>query len=167
MKKSYMLAHATSEVLLNISANVLNLPKWLFNFSDMEYQQCSKGHFGAGMSILPNGKRTSVNVEIVGGHFAVQHYVEEISEPNHLKLVSERSDVWIFHFLHIHPRVTWEMKLVPTSENSCTFQCQVSVEHSSIFIKIAAALTWLQFFVKRHDNEEAKLFADNLAKRKA
>ena len=166
MGKSYCLAQATSEVPLNIPAIALNLPKWLFNFSDVEYRQCSRGHFGAGASTLPNGKRTSVNVESVGGHFAVQHYMEEISEPNHLKLVSERTDAWFFHFFHIQPRVTWQMKLIPTSDNTCKFQCNVSVEHSSLFIKIASVLTLFQFFVKRHDNEEAKFFAENLAKQK-
>lgn len=167
MGKSYVLAQATSEVPLNIPAIALDLPKWLFHFSDVEYRQCSKGHFGAGASTLPNGKRTSVNVESVGGHLAVQHYTEEISEPGHLKLVSERTDAWLFHLFHIRPKVTWEMKLVPTSDSSCTFQCAVSVEHPSLFIKIASVLTLFQFFVKRHDNEEAKLFAENLVKRKA
>ncbi len=163
MKRPYRLAHACIEVPLNVPATALNLPKWFFNFSDLEYRQCSKGHFGAGASVLPNGKRISVNVESVGGHFAVQHFLEEISEPSRLKLVSDRSDAWIFHVLHIHPRVTCEMKLVPTSDNSCIFQLDVSVEHPSMFIKVASVLTLFQFFVRRHDDEEARLFAQSLA----
>ncbi|MGE5173080.1 MAG: hypothetical protein ACM3MD_04545 [Betaproteobacteria bacterium] len=163
MKKQYLLASAVSEVGLNISADKLDLPHWLFRLSDPEYQQCSKGHFGAGVSTLPSGKRTSVNVESVGGHFAIQHYIEDISRRNHLKLVSERSDVWIYHFFHIHPRVTWEMKLIPTSDHSCIFQDTVSIEHSSLFIKILSVLCLVPLFVKRHDDEETKLFAANLA----
>jgi hypothetical protein len=163
MKKQYLLASAVSEVPVNKSADALDLPRWLFRLSDLEYQRCSKGHFGSGVSTLPNGKRTSVNVESVGGHFAVQHYVEEISGRDHVKLVSERSDVWIFHFFHIHPRITWEMKLIPTSDQSCIFRDKVSIEHSSIFIKIASVLFMVPFFVRRHDEEETKLFAANLA----
>jgi hypothetical protein len=34
----------------------------------------------------------SANVEILGGSLMVQHYVEEIAKPDHLKLVSN-SDV--------------------------------------------------------------------------
>jgi len=34
-----------------------------------------------------------INVEVIGGSLMVQHYVEEIGEPTHLKLVSN-SDVF-------------------------------------------------------------------------
>jgi hypothetical protein len=164
MKKQYLLASAVSEFPLSVSADALDLPQWLFRLSDLEYRQCANGHLGAGVSMPPGGKRTSVNVEIVGGHFAVQHYVEGISKRDHLKLVSERSDVWIFHLFHIHPRVTWEMKLIPTSGSSCIFHHEVSIEHPSLFIKIASILCLVPYFVKRHDAEETKLFAENLAR---
>ncbi len=167
MKPLHRLAGATSEVRMNVPAGALDLPRWLYGLSDSEYQHCSRGHWGAGMSTLPNGGRTSVNVESVGGHLAVHHYLEEASEPDHLKLVSERSDAWLFHLLHIHPRVTWEMRLIPTSDDSCMFRCTVSVDHPSLFIKAASLVTLFQYFVERHDHEEAKLFAENLAKRRA
>jgi hypothetical protein len=35
----------------------------------------------------------SINVEILGGSLMVQHYVEEIGEPDHLRLVS-KSDLF-------------------------------------------------------------------------
>jgi hypothetical protein len=167
VKTPYRLAGATSEVRLDVPASALHLPHWFYAFSDSEYQHCSRGHWGAGMSTSPDGRRTSVNVESVGGHLAVQHFVEEISEPDHLRLVSERSDAWLFHLVHIHPRVTWEMTLIPSSDDSCNFRCTVSVEHPSLFIKAASMLSLFPYFVERHDHEETKLFAENLAKRKA
>lgn len=90
MSSPYRLASTTSEVRMNVPASALDLPSWLFGMSDAEYQHCSKGHWGAGASTLPDGRRTSVNVESVGGHLGVSHYVEEFSEPDHLKLVSLR-----------------------------------------------------------------------------
>ncbi len=165
MKTLYRLARATSEVRVNLPATALDLPNWFHGFSDTEYQHCSKGHFGAGTSTLPDGRWTSVNVESVGGHLAVEHYLEEVSEPDHLELVSEKTDAWIFHLFHFHPRVTWEMSLIPAPDASCTFRCTVSVEHPSIFIKAASLLTLFQLFVERHDHEEARLFAENLASR--
>jgi hypothetical protein len=163
MKRQNLLASAATEVPLSVSAADMDLSEWLFGVSDIEYQQCAKGHLGAGVSRLRNGKRTSVNVESVGGHLAVQHYVEEVSTRNHLKLVSEKSDIWIFHILHIHPKVTWEMKLLPISDHACTFQHKVSIEHPSVLVKIASVLCFVPFFVKRHDHEEARLFAASLA----
>jgi hypothetical protein len=152
---------------MSVPASALDLPRWFLGFSDTEYQRCSRGHWGAGMSTLPDGRRTSLNVESVGGHLAVHHYVEEISEPSHLKLVSERSDAWIFHLLRFHPRVTWEMTLVPSSVDSCIFRCTVSVEHPSLLIKVASVLTLFQHFVTRHDREETRPFAEDLARRRA
>lgn len=162
MKRQYILASAVSEVPISISADHLDVPKWLFSLSDVEYQKCAKGHFGAGTSILPDGKRISVNVESVGGHLAVQHYVEEISKPDHLKLVSVKSDAWIYHFIHFHPTVSWEIKLIPDSEHSCIFQDNVSIEHTNLFVKLASVLCFFQFFAKKHDDEETKLFAESL-----
>jgi hypothetical protein len=58
----------------------------------------------------------------------IQHYIEEISKKDHLKLISEKSDLWLYHIFHIHPKVTWEMKLIPTSDKSCIFQDKITVE---------------------------------------
>lgn len=164
MKKQFLLASSTTDVPVNRSADAVDLAQWLFGLTDIEYRQCAKGHLGAGASRLRNGKRTSLNVESVGGHLAVQHYVEEISSKNHIRLVSERSDIWIFHIIHIHPRVTWEMKLIPISDIECIFQHKVSIEHPSVFVKIASILCFVPLFVRSHDNEEARLFAASLAR---
>ena len=161
-KENYLLADVISEVPLNVAASSFDLPRWVFGLSDTEYQKCSKGHFGSGVSILPDGKRTSINVESVGGHLMVQHYIEEVSKKDHLKLISEKSDLWVYHILHVHPKVTWEMKLIPTSDNSCIFQNKITSEHPSIFIKIASILGLVAFFVKKHDDEETKIFAEKL-----
>lgn len=87
MKEYYVLAKAISEVLLDMSAEKLDLTKWLFSLSDFEYQKCARGHLGAGMCFEADGRRVSVNVENVGGHLAIQHYVEDISEPCHIRLI--------------------------------------------------------------------------------
>jgi hypothetical protein len=49
---------------------------------------CSPAHCAAGVTTAPDGWRMSINVEVSGGSLAVQHYVEEIGEPDHLRLVS-------------------------------------------------------------------------------
>ncbi|HEY5998606.1 MAG TPA: hypothetical protein VI078_04800 [bacterium] len=163
MKRPYVLARAAHDVQLDVPAAALDIPRWLFGLSDIGYQRCARGHLGAGAGKAEDGRRTSVNVESVGGHLAVQHYVEEIAEPAHLKLVSERSDIWIFHLIHVRPRVTWEMTLIPSSERACTFHHEVCIEHPSLFIRIASFLCLVPLFVRRHDDEEAILFAASLA----
>lgn len=159
-------AQNIDETHVNSPASDLDMKKWMDEFTDTEYQSCSKGHYGAGMNILPNGKRSSVNVESVGGHLAVQHYTGEIYERNHLKFVSEKSDAWIFHLIHFRPKVTWEMKLIPKSEVTCVFQNHVAIEHANIVIKIASAICLFPYFVKSHNHEETRLFAESLLKHK-
>jgi hypothetical protein len=164
MKGKFLLASATSEAPLGVPADALDLPGWIFGLSDQEYRECARGHFGAGGGRLPDGRRTSLNVESVGGHLAVSHYVEVASARDHIKLVSERSDVWIFHVIHIRPTVTWEMWLLPASARSCTLRVEVSLEHPSLLVRVASALSLVPHFVRRHDDEETALFAASLAR---
>ncbi|MFH1441148.1 MAG: hypothetical protein ABIH18_03800 [Candidatus Omnitrophota bacterium] len=67
MKTSYILTEVTSQTTLNIPANRIDLSKWIFEMSDIDYQDCAEGHLGAGISLSPTGKKTSINAEKVGG----------------------------------------------------------------------------------------------------
>src|SRR5277367_3466135 len=71
----------------------VDIPTWCFGLSESEYQSCSPAHVSAGVTTTPDGRRMSINVEVLGGSPMVQHYVEEIAEPRHLRLVSS-SDIF-------------------------------------------------------------------------
>src|SRR4029077_12446363 len=71
----------------------VDIPTWCFGLSESEYQSCSPAHVSAGTTTAPDGRRMSINVEVLGGSPMVQHYVEEIAEPHHLRLVSS-SDIF-------------------------------------------------------------------------
>ena len=43
--------------------------------ADGEYQWCSPAHCASAATIAPDGRRMSINVEIVGSTMMVQHYV--------------------------------------------------------------------------------------------
>jgi hypothetical protein len=157
----YQILHSACEVPLEMTSTDLDLPQWLFRLSDKEYQACSKGHLVAGTSILPDGTQTSVNVESVGGHLMIQHYIPEIALPEHLKLVSQ-SDCWLFHLWYVRLKVTWDIKLLPTSDTTCLFQNTVVVEHDSVIMKVLTALVLGSVFLKKHNAEETPRFALNL-----
>jgi len=40
--RNYLLANVISEVSLNVSADSLDLSRWIFGISDTEYQGCAK-----------------------------------------------------------------------------------------------------------------------------
>ena len=62
-------------------------------------------------------------------------------------------------------KVTWEMRLI-VSDSECKFQNTVLVEHPNFIMKIMSALALGGYFVRKHNEEETPLFAQNLYKRK-
>jgi hypothetical protein len=157
----HKILHSVCESVVPMNAEKLNLSQWLFGLSDTEYQDCSRSHIGAGASVLPNGKQTSVNVESVGGHLMVQHYIPEISTPHHIQLVSH-SDCWLFRLWYVQIKVTWDIKLVSQSDQTAVFQNEVVVEHPSLVMNVLTKLVLGQLFLERHNKEETPLFAKNL-----
>ena len=65
----------------------------------------------------------SINVEVVGGSILVQHYVEEIGEADHLRLVS-RSDVFTPGG-RTNIDVVWELRVTRIDERSCELRNSV------------------------------------------
>jgi hypothetical protein len=104
----------------------VDIPSWCFTLPESEYQACSPAHCSAGATTAPDGRRMSINVEIIGGSLMVQHYVEEIGRPDHLRLVSE-SDVFT-PTGRTKIAVVWELQVTRTDDNTCQFTNTV---HSS------------------------------------
>ena len=157
----YTIIHSVCDVPVPAPAENLDLVSWVFGLSDKEYQACSKGHIAAGSSTHPDGTRTSVNVETVGGHLLVQHYVPEIAQPDHVKLVSQ-TDYWLIRVWPVRIKVIWEIKLIPATDGTCVFQNRVAAEHGRLIMKILPALVFARAFLKRHNAEETPLFVQNL-----
>jgi hypothetical protein len=165
MRTHHLLADVESEVQLDVSSDTLDLSKWIFEMSDLDYQNCAKKHWAMGVSVLPDGRRVCTNVETVGGHLMVQHYVETVSESDHVELVSEKSDLYVFHLIHTHARVTWEMKLIPRSDSACVFRCRARAEHRSRLLGFVSRLVFVPRMVQKHDDEETPKFADDLLRK--
>jgi hypothetical protein len=163
-QKYKKLFQTVCEAPINAAKEVFNLHDWVFTLSDKDYQTTARGHIAAGSSIHNDGTQTSVNVESVGGNLLVQHYVAEVKEPDYVKMVSF-SDLWLMKLVHVVVKVTWEMRLISVSDNECKFQNTVLVEHPNFIMKIMSALALGGFFVRKHNEEETPLFAENLYNR--
>lgn len=87
------LVKSSCSAVINAPFEKVDIPSWCFSLPESEYQACSPAHFSAGATTAPDGRRMSINVEVIGG-IMVQHYIEEIGKPDHLKLVSN-SDLFI------------------------------------------------------------------------
>lgn len=82
-----VIAKSVAEATIHAPLASIDLSEWVFTLTDSEYQACSKNHIAAAVTRTPEGKRMSINVERVG-NLMVQHYVEDIAERSHCRLVS-------------------------------------------------------------------------------
>jgi hypothetical protein len=109
--------------VINAPIEKIDIPAWAFALPDKEYQGCSPAHVAAGFTTAPDGKRMSINVEIIGGSLMVQHYVETLAQKDHLVLESV-SDVFTPQGrTTIH--VLWELSVKEIDDRRCEFTNRV------------------------------------------
>lgn len=97
----------------------VDIPNWAFTLPEHEYQGCSPAHVSAGFTTGPDGKRMSINVEIIGGTLMVQHYVETLGKKDHLILDSVSDLFTPFGRSTLHVR--WEMSVKAIDDKRCEF----------------------------------------------
>jgi hypothetical protein len=86
--EDYEVVNSSFTATINAPIDRIDLPEWCFSLSEKEYQGCSPAHITAGFTTAPDGRRMSINVEIIGGSLMVQHYVETLGNKDHLVLES-------------------------------------------------------------------------------
>jgi hypothetical protein len=146
----------------------IDIPTWCFSLPEAEYQACSPAHCSAGVTTAPDGRRMSINVEVLGGSPMVQHYVEEISERNHLRLVSN-SDVFT-PAGRIKVGVVWDLSVKKIDDHSCEFTNTVHSTSTPELMEFLAkqGIPWEVFKAARkpiseaHNKQETPLFAKSI-----
>ena len=113
------LVQSSFSAVINAPIEKVNIPEWCFSLPEHEYQGASPAHYACGSTTAPDGKRMSINVEVLGGSVMVQHYVEEIGEPSHLRLVS-KSDIFSPTGL-IKVGVIWDLSVKKIDDKTCEF----------------------------------------------
>lgn len=128
MKLAKQIVDSSFSAIINAPIEKINIPEWAFNLSEKEYQECSPAHVSAAKTIGADGRRMSINVEVIGGNPMVQHYQEELSTPHHLILTSF-SDVFTPTgrvVIHVH----WELSVKAINDTQCEFTNRV-VTHAT------------------------------------
>ncbi|MBL0742685.1 hypothetical protein [Chryseolinea lacunae] len=150
----------------------INLTEWLFTLRDHEYQACSAAHLGCGTSVSPEGKRMSLNVELIGGTLLVQHYVEDISLSDHCRVNSISDSISAAGNTTLG--ITWELKIRKVNDDSCELTNRVVVNFTDAFLTLLqhANITDLEPVklrmaenVKAHNHEETPRFASDIEKK--
>ena len=153
----------SSESMIAHAADVIDLAAWLATLSDRDYQACSPGH-RAGGTFHEGGTLGSINVESVGGHLLIQHYLAATSAPSHLVMHSRNTRVYVLHVFPATIEVIWTLEVEPVNGVSALFRCSVEAR-IPMPLSIFATLALLPFFLRRHVAGETPLFARDLARK--
>src|SRR5580692_839283 len=113
------LVQSSFSATINAPIEKIDIPSWCFTLPESEYQSCSPAHCSAGATTSPDGRRMSINVEILGGSLIVQHYIEEVARPDHLRLVST-SDVFT-PAGRTNIGVIWDLAARKIDDKTCEF----------------------------------------------
>ena len=163
-----------SEKTATIHAPVerVDIADWLLHLPDAEYQRCATpDHIAAGTTTTDDGRPMSINVEVIGGSLMVQHYVAEVHEPHHCRMVS-LSDVqtpagWT------KIQVIWDLSVAALDSASCRYTNQVLSHATPAFLetlKVAGisfedAVADRQAASDDHNRRETALYAQSLERK--
>lgn len=168
MKIADQIVDSSFSAIINAPIEKINIPEWVFNLSETEYQSCSPAHVTAAKTIGADGRRMSINVEVIGGSPMVQHYQEKVSEPHYLVLTSF-SDVFSpAGRMIIH--VQWELSVRAINDKQAEFTNRV-ITHATEEMMLGLAKQGIPFEIFKtqrqpisieHNRGETPLFAASL-----
>jgi hypothetical protein len=162
------LVNSNFSAIVNAPIEKVDIPSWCFTLSESEYQSCSPAHCSAGATTAPDGRRMSINVEVLGGSLMVQHYIEEIGRPDHLRLVST-SDVFT-PTGRTKIGVVWDLSVKRIDDNTCEFNNTVHSSSTPELLDFLGkqGIPWEVFQAARkpiseaHNRQETPLFAKSI-----
>jgi hypothetical protein len=116
--------NSSFRTVIDHPADRIDLAQWLSTMTDQEYQACSRAHRAAG-TFREGGTFGMVNVESIGGHLLVQHYLAKKASAHHILMHSTNSRVYIMHVLPTTIEVIWTLGVEPRDSKSAEFSCSV------------------------------------------
>ncbi len=166
-----ILVQSSSSANIHAPMEKIDIPSWLFALTDHEYQQCSAAHVAGAATQAPDGKRISINVELVGPGLMVQHWTEEVAEKQHSRLRSI-SDMFV-QGERATVQLTWDMTVKPISDNSCEFTDTITLFETPSYLafveKSGVPAGHMKEGVKQaidaHNADETPNFAKSIEKR--
>lgn len=167
-----VLSKSAYKATINVPIDYVDIAEWLMNLPDAEYQRCAPpDHIACGSTTGDDGKKMSINVEQIGEGLVIQHYVADVLEPHHCKMISH-SDVYSPHG-RTKVQVIWDLSVKPIDANSCEYTNDVVGLTTPEFMTFIAkhGLTLEQAAAARqaassnHNSRETPLFAKSIEKK--
>lgn len=166
----FEIGEVTAKAAINAPIETINLGDWMFTITAEEYAACAEGHQGAAQGQLASGKRFSVNLEVVGGTFMVQHYVEQVAQRDHVVGFSPNTTFFLSDTDCVFAQITWELKVARIDDKSCELTCRVFAESDNeAFVaslkKAAEVNPGEKSALHHHIEEESPFFARDIERK--
>ena len=167
-----ILSQSSFSHLIDVPIEFIDIADWLFNLPEAEYQRCCPpDHIAAGATSTDNGRRMSINVEMIGETLMIQHYISEITEPHLCRMVS-LSDAFTPNG-RTRVQVLWELSVKPINSTLCEYTNSVTATPTKEFLDFIKkhGISFEQAAVARqaaggdHNRRETPLFAASIARR--
>lgn len=171
IRNDLILSQSAFSHVIDVDVSKVDIAQWLFNLPDAEYQRCAPpDHIAAGATWTDDGKRMSINVEMIGTGLVVQHYVAEVAEPQYCKMVSV-SDVFTPHG-RTKVQVIWELRAKGLPDGKTEYTNSVISHPTDDFLAFVDknGVTFEQAKKDRqaasgdHNKRETPLFAESIAR---
>lgn len=164
------LGQSSAKAPISAPLAAINLGEWMFTLTSDEYAACATGHQSAAQGVQPSGKRVSMNVEVVGGNFMVQHYVETIAQRDHVVGVSPNTVMWPDDEHFVLARITWDLEARQLDEGTSLLTCTVIAEtENTAFAQRVEELNRhiapADRAFQKHIDEETPLFAKDIERK--
>jgi hypothetical protein len=171
IRTDLVLSQSAFSHIVDVPFEKIDIAKWLFALPDAEYQRCAPpDHIAAGATFTDDGRRMSINVEMIGTGLVVQHYVGEITEAAHCRMVST-SDVFTPNG-RTKVQVIWDLSAKKIDHNRTEYTNSVVSHPTEEFLDFIKAhgISWEQACADRqassgdHNRRETPLFAESIAR---
>jgi hypothetical protein len=167
-----VMADSRMDAIINAPCESIDLTAWVFVLTDKDYQACSKDHIAAAASFTADGKRMSINVERIGS-LIIQHYVEDIAERRHCRLISVSDTFGPDITARGQVGVRWEFFVEPIDVVKTKFTNHVEVKAVPGFddalrrqgVTLEQARQRAQSVLAPHNTEETLLFATDIERK--
>lgn len=164
------LVSSEEKVVLQAPIERIDIADWLLHLPDSEYQRCAPGeHLAAGATVTDDGQPMSINVEQIGGTLLIQHYVAEVHEPHHCRMVSMTDAQTPLGWTKI--QVIWDLSVAAAPDGTVTYSNVVLSYPTQHFLEVIGqsgqtfqeAAAQRQAATQAHNRVESQHYAASIA----
>ncbi len=167
-----ILSQSAFSAEIDVPFEKIDIAEWLFNLPEAEYLRCCPpDHIAAGTTTTDDGRRMSINVEMIGTGLVVQHYVADEATPFYCKMNSI-SDVFTA-VGRTQVNVIWELIAEPIEGGRTRYTNRVTSHPTDVFMDFIKqhGQTFEQAAAARqgaggvHNRRETPLFAASIGRK--